>query len=76
MGYDFDRYRHYFEADFPDAELVIFGHTHTPVNTLIGNTRYFNAGATYPCTANDFKPCIGRIEFTGGGSYSASLIAL
>ncbi len=73
-GYDFDRYRHYFEVDFPDAELVIFGHTHTPVNIQVGEKRYFNPGATYPCSANDFKPCIGCIEFAGGGSYSTSLI--
>jgi putative phosphoesterase len=73
-GYDFDRYRHYFDADFPDAELVIFGHTHTPVDIRIGGRRYFNAGATYPCPANDFTPRIGRIEFSGAGKYSTSFI--
>jgi len=73
-GYDFDRYRNYFDTDFPDAELIIFGHTHTPVDIRIGTRHYFNAGATYPCIANDFKPRIGRIEFSGAGSYSTSFI--
>jgi uncharacterized protein len=69
-GYDFDRYRRYFDEDFPDADLVIFGHTHTPVDIQIGQKRYFNAGATYSCYANDFKPRIGLIDFAGTGIYS------
>jgi putative phosphoesterase len=76
VGYDFDRYRRYFDHDFPDAHLVIFGHTHTPVDLEINNRRYFNSGATYPCQSNDFKPCIGRIVFGGHGKYSTSLINL
>ena len=73
-GYDFDRYRHYFDADFPDADLVIFGHTHTPVDIQIGRRRYFNAGATYPCPANGQQPRIGWLEFQGAGIYSTSFI--
>jgi len=73
-GYDFDRYRRYFDADFPDADLVIFGHTHTPVDILIGQRRYFNPGATYPCPANDQQPRIGWLEFQGAGLYSTRFI--
>jgi putative phosphoesterase len=73
-GYDFDRYRNYIDKDFPDARLVIFGHTHTPVDISIGNRHYFNPGATYPCKSNDFKPRIGWIEFTGSGKFSTRYI--
>jgi putative phosphoesterase len=73
-GYDFDRYRHYFDADFPDAELIIFGHTHTPVDILIGERRYFNPGAIYPCASNEHKPRIGWLEFKGAGIYSTNFI--
>lgn len=73
-GYDFERYRRYFEVDFPDANLVIFGHTHTPVDVLLKERRFFNSGATYPCAANDFKPCIGWLEFSGAGLYSTRFI--
>ena len=40
-GYDFERYRRYFDSDFPDADLVIFGHTHTPVDILHRRTALF-----------------------------------
>jgi putative phosphoesterase len=73
-GYDFERYRRYFDADYPDADLVIFGHTHTPVDVLIEKRRYFNSGATYPCPANDFKPRIGWLEFNGSGQYTSRFI--
>jgi putative phosphoesterase len=73
-GYDFDRYRRYFDFDFPDADLVLFGHTHTPVDVLINERRYFNSGATYPCHANDFKPHIGWLEFSGPGRYATRFI--
>jgi len=75
-GYDFDRYRRYFDEDFPKADLVIFGHTHTPVDIEIGRRRYFNAGATYSCPANDYQPCIGLIEFAGAGKYSTKFISI
>ena len=73
-GYDFERYRRYFDADFPDADLVIFGHTHTPVDIRIGQRRYFNSGATYACLANENQPRIGWLEFKGAGLYSTSFI--
>ena len=73
-GYDFDRYRQYFDKDFPDADLVIFGHTHTPVNIAIGTRRYFNPGASYPCKSNDFKARFGWIEFIGSGKYRVKTI--
>jgi putative phosphoesterase len=73
-GYDFERYRRYFDTDYPEADLVIFGHTHTPVNVLINERRYFNSGATYPCSANDFKPRIGWLEFSCAGQYSTRFI--
>ncbi len=73
-GYDFERYRRYFELDFPDADLVVFGHTHTPVDVLLDKRRFFNSGATYPCHANDFKPRIGWLEFSGAGRYSTQFI--
>lgn len=73
-GYDFDRYRRYFEKDFPEAELVIFGHTHTPVDITIGARHYFNPGAAYPCKSNDFKPRFGWLEFPVSGKYSTRFI--
>jgi putative phosphoesterase len=73
-GYDFDRYRRYFIQDFPGADLIIFGHTHTPVDLSIAKRHYFNSGATYPCKSNDFKPRIGRIIFPGDGSFQTNFI--
>ena len=66
-GYDFDRYRRYFDKDYPEADLVIFGHTHRPVDIIIADRHYFNPGACYPCKSNGFKSRFGWIEFTKAG---------
>ncbi|MBN2258471.1 MAG: metallophosphoesterase family protein [Anaerolineaceae bacterium] len=73
-GYDFKRYRRYFDLDFPDADLVVFGHTHTPVNRSIQKRHYFNTGAAYPCKSNHYQARIGRLLFTGVGQFVASTI--
>jgi len=73
-GYDFGRYRHYFDKDFPEADLVIFGHTHTPVDIIIAGRHYFNPGACYPCKSNDFKPRFGWIEFSLSGKIKTNYI--
>ncbi|MGA9396734.1 MAG: metallophosphoesterase family protein [Anaerolineaceae bacterium] len=73
-GYDFDRYRRYFDKDFPEADLVIFGHTHTPVDIIIAGRHYFNPGACYPCKSNDFKPRFGWIEFLKSGKIKTRYI--
>ena len=75
-GYNFERYRRYFDADFPEADLVIFGHTHTPVDVLLNGRRYFNSGATYACPANDFKPRIGWLELSGSGKYTSGFVEI
>ncbi len=66
-GYEFERYKRYFDKDYPEADLVIFGHTHTPVNLFIDGRYYFNPGACYPCKSNDFKARIGWFDFSRSG---------
>ncbi len=58
-GYVFQRYYDHLSVDFPDADVIIFGHTHHQVARWIGTQLYFNPGAAYPCTYNHFVPEYG-----------------
>jgi len=43
-GYQFDRYRDVMHRIVPEADLIIFGHTHRAVNKKYGERLYFNPG--------------------------------
>jgi len=63
-GYRFTRYYDLLSIDFPDSDLVIFGHTHHQTATWINGQLYFNPGAAYPCKYNHYTPQFGVISIT------------
>jgi putative phosphoesterase len=61
---------------FPDCAVVVFGHSHVPVNELgVGGQRLFNPGsATYP--RSQPRPTFGLLECEGGELRSAQIVAV
>ncbi len=49
---------------YPDADLIIFGHTHRPYQTWHGSTLLFNPGGVAP--GREYAPSVGRLELTPG----------
>ncbi len=43
-GLDIDRNLRYVTRDFPDAKIVVYGHTHIPVNRWVDGKLCFNPG--------------------------------
>lgn len=48
-----------------DADVVVFGHTHRPVVSRLGNQLFVNPGAAGPQRFN-LTPSVARLTITGG----------
>lgn len=66
-GYAFQRYYTHLSTDFPESDLVIFGHTHHQTAVWVNGRLFFNPGAAYPCKYNHFTPQFGVISITPKG---------
>lgn len=61
---------------FPDAEIIVFGHTHRPVLELVDRTvTVMNPGAAGPARF-DLRPSVGIMELEPGIPPRARLVAL
>lgn len=67
-GYIFQRYYDHLSVDFPDADVIVFGHTHYQTARWVGNQLYFNPGAAYPCKHNHFIPEFGFLTILPDGA--------
>jgi putative phosphoesterase len=62
--------------EFPDAELILFGHTHRPViEQLNGGVTVMNPGAAGAVRVS-CKPTVGIIELAEGVAPKARIVAL
>lgn len=66
-GYRFERYYEHLSADYPESDLIIFGHTHHQTATWVDGQLFFNPGAAYPCKINRYIPQFGVISITPHG---------
>ena len=66
-GYRFTRYYQQLHQDFPEANIIIFGHTHHQTARWVEGQLLFNPGVAYPCKYNNFEPQYGILSITAGG---------
>ncbi len=52
-------------AAWPDAAVVVFGHTHRPTLETLGNTLFVNPGAAGPARF-DLRPSVAILSLGGG----------
>jgi uncharacterized protein len=67
IGYRFERYYRHLAADYPDSDVIVFGHTHYQTATWVNEQLFFNPGAAYPCRHNHNRPQFGFLSITPGG---------
>ena len=75
-GYEFERYKKRFEEAFPDAKVVIFGHTHHPENRWEEGKLYFNPGSVSKGDPWQPTPYYGYLDFYEDGRIEPSLVPL
>ena len=66
-GYQFERDYQHLTHDFPDANMIIIGHTHHQLAKWINDQLFFNPGAAYPCEYNHYRPEFGILSVTPEG---------
>jgi putative phosphoesterase len=76
FGYNFDRYRAILSAQLPDADIIIFGHTHRPVIHKIGVQLFFNPGSVSIREPKNQLPTFGVLKFFSDGFFEAEIIEL
>ncbi len=67
-GYLFKRYYDHLAVDYPDADVIIFGHTHHQTALWVEDRLFFNPGAAYPCKYNKFVPEYGFLTINPDGT--------
>lgn len=68
VGYRFERYQRALSRAFPEANMILFGHTHRQVARRVGEQFFFNPGAVYPCRENNFTPEFGLVTIQPNGA--------
>jgi putative phosphoesterase len=67
-GYIFTRYYDHLSVDYPEADVIIFGHTHHQTSLWVDGRLFFNPGAAYPCRYNKFIPEYGFLSILPDGT--------
>jgi putative phosphoesterase len=75
-GYQFERYEILLNSLFPDANVIIFGHTHRPEKRWIQGRLFFNPGAAYPCKENGYHVQAGLLRIFLEGRFDAEFFSL
>ena len=75
-GYHYEFYSSFLPGVFPQAQVIVFGHTHRPENRMEGSQLIFNPGAAYPCVENGYRVLVGLLRIYTGGRYEAEIIPL
>lgn len=74
-GYTFEHYRSVVKKEFPNAKVIIFGHSHVPENRWIDGTLFFNPG-TPRTREKNFPPSVGFLTLTSQGEVSGQILTL
>jgi putative phosphoesterase len=75
-GYNPERYFPLMAGSFPQAQVVIFGHTHYPENQWIKNQLVFNPGSIGIGMGKKFPPSFGLLRIYPGGRVDGEIIGL
>ena len=75
-GYHLERFQPRVMAGFPQAQVIIFGHVHRPVNHWVGEQLVFNPGSAHFPEPKSAAPSIGLLHIFPGGRIKAELLWL
>lgn len=76
VGYRLERYTAYLLNTIPDASVVVFGHTHRPVNFWKQDVFLFNPGASGQPTRAGLKPTFGVLRISADARVESEIVPL
>jgi putative phosphoesterase len=74
-GYQFKRHRRVLAAIFPQAAVIVFGHSHIPTNVWVNGKLYFNPGSA-SLYENNLPPSVGLLHVQAGGQVNGEIVPL
>ncbi len=75
-GYNLERFKPRLLTTFPDADVIVFGHTHRPLIRRADGKLFFNPGTTCASDKRDDPPSVGILTINPGGRVSAEIVSL
>jgi len=75
-GYNQERFQNRLLAAYPDSRVIIFGHTHRPLNLWVGEQLLFNPGSPHISAYKSPALSIGLIHISAEGEVKGEIIRL
>jgi putative phosphoesterase len=75
-GYNLGRFKPRLLDTFPTAQVIVFGHTHQPLNRWIHGKLFFNPGSACNTDKHDLIPSLGVLTIQPGGQVGSEIIPL
>jgi putative phosphoesterase len=75
-GYYHDRLLPRLRAQFPRANVIVFGHGHLPLNRWIDGQLFFNPGSPHFSARRDVLPSLGFLRIKPGGEVCGEIVFL
>jgi len=76
LGYRFDHYYQILRRDFPDSQVIVYGHTHRAENRRINGQLIFNPGSACCPIGIRHPPSIGLLHFYPGQQVIGQIIKI
>jgi hypothetical protein len=61
---------------FPNAQVIVFGHIHRPLNVLSDGKLLFNPGSPHFPDVKTKAPSVGLLHIHSGGEFSGEIVNL
>jgi len=75
-GYRLEMFQPRLAASFPKARVIVFGHTHRPLNQWIDGVLLFNPGSPHFPDVKSIAPSVGLLHLGAGGDVVGELVEL
>ena len=75
-GYRLEMFQPRLAASFPRARVIVFGHTHRPLNQWINGVLLFNPGSPHFPDLKSIAPSVGLLHLGAGGDVVGELVDL
>jgi len=76
QGYRLERFLPRLQESFPEARVIVFGHTHHTVNRWLNGQLLFNPGSPHCPDDKEDAPSIGILSIQEGGKIQGEIIEL
>jgi uncharacterized protein len=75
-GYNLERFKPRLLATFPEADVIVFGHTHHPLIEWANGKLFFNPGTTCFSDKQEDPPSVGILVIHPGGRVTGEIVPL